>query len=400
MEARRTLFIYRDELLGPSETFIRAQGEALDRYRAFYLGLRRRPGLALPDLRVLIMSENTWAGRLQRARFKLLGPSNALRNVLASPQPALIHAHFGPDACSAMALARALELPLVVTFHGYDVTRSDAGLPYLYVRRRNQLKAFGARFICVSDFIRQKAIERGFPPHKTIVHYTGIDTDLFCPNPAVPRLPIVLFVGRLIPQKGCQFLIRAMARVQEVFEEVRLVIIGDGSFRPVLEQQAAEGIKNYQFLGVQDPEAVKQWMNRAMILCAPSVTGEAGDTEGFGMVFAEAQAMGLPVVSFASGGIPEVVADGQTGFLVREGDCQSLADKLLVLISDKDLWLKFSGSGQARVQAQFDIWKQTSALEGIYDSVLAERFRAPLNVKTRLEHEKLDERQSVALTVK
>lgn len=398
MEARRTLIVYRDELLGPSETFIRAQGEALDRFRAFYLGLRRRPGLTLPDLRVHIMSENGWVGRLQRARFKLLGPSFALRNLVAGNRPALIHAHFGPDACNAIGLAQALDLPLVTTFHGYDVTSSEKHLPYLYIRRRNLLKKVGAKFICVSEFIRQKAIEKGFPPHKTIVHYTGIDTDLFCPHSIVPRLPVVLFVARLVPKKGCEFLIRAMARVQEVFPDVQLVVIGEGPLRPALERQAAETLKNYEFLGVRSPEAVKEWMNRSMVFCVPSLTAPSGDAEGFGMVFAEAQAMGLPVVSFASGGIPEVVAEGQTGFLVREGDWQSLADKLLVLISDKDLWFKFSKSGQARVRARFDIWKQTSALEGIYEEVLAERSGTPANQQAQRAQQPSDERQSIAMT--
>jgi colanic acid/amylovoran biosynthesis glycosyltransferase len=400
MQARRTLIVYRDELLGPSETFIRAQGESLDRFRALYVGARRTAGLQLPDLRVHIMSEDGWVGRLQRARFKLLGPSAALRAMLASDQPALVHAHFGPDACDAIALARALEVPLVVTFHGHDVTTSDKHLPYLYIRRRNSLKRFGARFICVSDFVRQQAIEKGFPPHKTVMHYTGIDTDLFCPHAGVPRLPIVLFVGRLVAKKGCASLIRAMARVQAVTPDVQLVVIGDGPLRPTLERQAAELLRNHEFLGVRSPEAVKEWMNRSALFCVPSQTAPSGDAEGFGMAFAEAQAMGLPVVSFASGGIPEIVADGQTGFLVREGDWQSLADKLLVLLSDKDLWLRFSKAGQSRVRARFDLWKQTSALEQIYDDVLAERSGAPWDVQVQREHGNEGDRQSLALTAK
>ena len=86
-------------------------------------------------------------------------------------------------------------------------------------------------------------------------------------------------------------------------------------------------LRTINFWGSRSPAVVKNWMNRAMVFCTPSLTAESGDAEGFGMVFAEAQAMGLPVVSFASGGIPEVVADRQTGFLVRERDWQSLADK-------------------------------------------------------------------------
>jgi len=380
MNLRKTIIVYRDDLLGPSETFIRAQAESLECFRAFYLGLRRIPGLALPEGRVLILSKQGVIGKVRRARFKLLGPSESLQQMLAAHCPAVVHAHFGPDACTAVSLARALGVPLVVTFHGYDVTVSDDLLPRTYIQRQNLLKRYGARFLCVSEFIRERVIAKGFPAEKTIVHYTGIDTDFFSGQPAISRSPVVLFVGRLVPKKGCEYLIRAMSRVEEMFPVVKLVVIGDGPMRQRLEKQAAAVLKNVHFLGVQEPTAVRDWMNRAMVFCTPSVTAESGDAEGFGMVFAEAQSMGLPVVSFASGGIPEVVAQDRTGFLVPEGDWEALAAKLLVLLWDRKLWSRFSEAGQDRVRKLFDIKKQAALLERIYESVLAEHSRGSFEV--------------------
>ena len=372
------MIVYRDELLGNSETFIRAQGESLDRFRAFYLGTRHVPGLSLPDLRYHVVSGAGAIRRMQRARFKLWGAGTALQQMLAEKKPALVHAHFGPDACNAISLARTLDVPLVATFHGYDVTTSNALLPRLYVRRQELLKRSAAKFLCVSEFIRQRAIEKGFPAEKMIVHYTGVDTDLFCPNPELSRLPIVLFVGRLVQKKGCEYLIRAMSRVQEALPGAQMVVLGDGPLRSTLEKQAAEVLKSFQFLGMQNPAVVRNWMNRAMVFSTPSLTAESGDAEGFGMVFAEAQAMGLPVVSFASGGVPEAVANERTGYLVPERDWESLSEKILTLLSDPELWRRFSEAGQARVRERFDIWKQTAALENIYDSVLNERACALL----------------------
>ena len=371
MDTKKTIIVYRDELLGASETFIRGQAESLERFSPLYLGLRSVPGLSLPDSRFHIVSRAGNIGRLQRARFKLAGPSLRLQRILAQEHPSLIHAHFGPDACNAIALSRALKLPLVTTFHGYDVTVSEDRLPALYVRRMNRLKRHGAKFLCVSEFIRNRVIAKGFPEEKTVVHYTGIDTDCFAPHPGISRSPIVLFVGRLVPKKGCEYLVRAMSRVQEIVPDVKLVVIGDGPRRHELEQQAAMTLKRFCFLGTQTPSVVKNWMNRATLFCTPSVTAESGDAEGFGMVFAEAQAMGLPVVTFASGGIPEVVADGLTGFLVPERDSEALASRLLLLFSDRALWHGFSNAGRARVKALFDIRKQTALLEDIYESVLA-----------------------------
>ena len=167
MDNRKLVIICRDELLGTSETFIRAQAESLDRYQAFYLGLRHIPGLSIPTERSHIITSNGLIGRLRRAWFKMFGPSKALVEALKELDPALIHAHFGPDACNAIPLARALQIPLIVTFHGYDVTVSNDQMPPLYVRRQNQLKKAGARFLCVSEFIRRRVIGKGFPAHKT-----------------------------------------------------------------------------------------------------------------------------------------------------------------------------------------------------------------------------------------
>ena len=372
MNSRQTVIVYRDELLGTSETFIRAQAESLHYFIPIYLGLKRNPGIVLPESQVRIVGREGRVGDFERARFKLLGPNAKLLRAMAPKQPVLVHAHFAPDACNALALAESLRIPLLVSLHGYDITVGDQHHPAAYRWRRERLRAQASRFLCVSNFLRGKAIARGFPAAKTVVHYTGTDVDFFRPDPRVPRSPVVLFVGRLVPVKGCEYLIRAMTCVQRSAPEARLVVIGDGYLRPKLEQQAASSLGNFEFLSAQQPAAVRLWMNRASVLCTPSVSMESGYTEAFGMVFVEAQAMGLPVVSFASGGIPEAVADGETGFLVKERDWQALANRLLRVLIDQDLWARFSQAGQRRVRTYFDIRKQAVALDNIYQQVLEE----------------------------
>jgi colanic acid/amylovoran biosynthesis glycosyltransferase len=377
MNSNRTVIVYRHTLLSPSETFIRGQMESLSRFRPLYVCLRRMPRLGLPESRVHLLCRNGIVGKVQRARFRLLGPSLSQQRKLAGESPVLLHAHFGPDGCEAIPLARALDIPLVVSLHGYDVTTDDDQVWRWYLRRRSLLQAHGARFICVSDFIRKQALAKGFPAEKTVVHYTGIDTDFFRPDPNVVRCPVVLFVGRLVPVKGCEYLIRAMARVQEVVPEAKLVVIGDGPLRKRLQQLAKATLKSCAFLGVQGSSTVRDWMNRAAVFSTPSGIAESGATEAFGLVFAEAQAMALPVVGFATGGVPEVVAHEQTGFLVSEQDWEALAAKLLVLLQNHDVWSQFSEAGPARVKALFNIRKQATILEDIYESVLTEwKWRA------------------------
>jgi glycosyltransferase involved in cell wall biosynthesis len=160
-----------------------------------------------------------------------------------------------------------------------------------------------------------------------------------------------------------------MKAVQSILPEAELVVIGDGDQRRQLETEAQQSLLNYRFLGAQPPSVVKEWMRKARVFCVPSVTAPDGDAEGFGIVFAEAQACGLPVVSFATGGIAEAVAHGETGFLAPEGNWADLADYILLLLQSNETWERFSRAGRKRVEEHFDLRKQTAKLETIYQQV-------------------------------
>ena len=226
-------------------------------------------------------------------------------------------------------------------------------------------------FLTVSQFIRQKLISQGFPEEKILNHYHGVDIQLFWADPKVIRGPIVLFVGRLTEKKGCKYLLEAMSMVQRECPDVELVIIGDGPLRSELETMAQKSLKKYQFLGVQPPEIVKSWMNRARLIAAPSVTSSQGDAEGLPNVVLEAQSMSWPVVSSVHAGIPEAVVDGVTGYLSPETDSPGLANSIVRLFRDHTQWQTMSYKRRKHVETQFDRAKQTKVLEGIYESVLS-----------------------------
>jgi colanic acid/amylovoran biosynthesis glycosyltransferase len=371
------LLVYRDALLPGSETFILAQGESLTEFCAIYTGFRRVPGLSVPNDRCLLLAGGA-CPRLRIARLKLLGPRKSDIDRLRAVDPTLMHAHFGVDASNALLITRKLKIPLIVTFHGWDATvrdeiyrRQSISLK-LYVNRRDHLARSACRVLCVSEFIRRKLLDKGFPPHKTLVHYTGIDLTKFRPDEFRKRDSVTLFVGRLVEKKGCEYLIRAMEIVQSRIPSVQLVVIGDGVLRKELEQQAHSTLRSCRFLGACSTEVIREWMSKASVFCTPSVVAKSGDAEGFGMVFAEAQAMGLPVASFATGGIPEAVEHGITGLLAPERDTNALADNIVTLLTDTALWQRFSAAGQERVHKHFDLVKQTAKLEQIYGQVLLE----------------------------
>jgi glycosyltransferase involved in cell wall biosynthesis len=306
--------------------------------------------------------------------FKLFGIAPNLVQKLRALDPVLLHAHFGSDGLRALPLAQRLDLPLIVTFHGSDATVTD--LRYTkshyghrrYLANRGVLQRGASLFLTVSEFVRQKLTEQQFPPAKVVVHYIGVDTDVFAPQVGENSLA-VLFVGRLSEVKGVEYLIRAMADVQKEHPEAELILVGDGPLRRELEVKAKNSLRRYRFLGVQSPEGVRKWMDQAAIFCAPSVTAHSGGEEAFGMVFAEAQALQKPVVSFASGGIPEAVAHNETGLLAPERDWQTLASYLAILLRNPDLRRKFGLAGRERTLRLFDLKKQTGLLEDIYEGV-------------------------------
>ena len=118
---------------------------------------------------------------------------------------------------------------------------------------------------------------------------------------------------------------------------------------------------------------LRKWMSRASVFSVPSVTIESGASEGFGLVFTEAQAMGTPVASFATGGIPEAVSHGVTGLLAPERDVPTLAENIVQLLSDTRSWQKMSAAGIRRVRQNFDLHTQSKKLESIYMNVVHPR---------------------------
>lgn len=373
------VIVFSDHLLYPSETFIRAQAGALSQFEPVYAGSRRVAGLDLPPDRTYTINQGQAKGRLEEFAFKLLGLAPTFITRLSALNPALLHAHYGANGVRALPLAEKLGVPLIVTFHGSDVTATDLRYQRVhfghrrYLANKTKLQKNGTLFLAVSEFLRRKLLEQGYPPEKVLVHYTGVNTKIFCPA-STEAGPLILFVGRMVESKGADFLIRAATAVQHQLPEVEVVLIGDGPLREKLEERARQSLRRYRFLGAQSPEEVRRWMNRASIFCAPSVRADSGSEEAFGMVYAEAQAVGKPVVAFNSGGVSEVVAHGRTGFLASERDWQGLAKYIFVLLEDPSLRKRFGFAGREDMVRHFDLEQRTRVLENIYSEVSADRI--------------------------
>ncbi|EAW35500.1 glycosyltransferase [Lyngbya sp. PCC 8106] len=378
-KSKPAVILFNSLLLPPSQTFIRDPAEKLQQFNAYYVGSRRVQGLELPTERTLVINSGSFKGKIDEQIFKLSGFAPQLYRQIQRLNPVLIHAQFGLSGALMLPWIESLNIPLIVHYRGADATVKPEQSRYIslnhwiYFNRLEALKQKTTLFLTVSKFIQKKLLENGFPPEKIRPHYHGVDINKFCPSPEIQREPIVLFVGRLTEKKGGEYLIKAMSQVQTEKPEVKLVIIGDGELRTKLETLAAQKLKNYQFLGTQPPETVRNWMNRSRILILPSITASQGDSEGLPNVVLEAQAMGLPVVSTYHAGIPEAIIHGETGFLTPEKDIKGLAEYSLQLLDNLELWQQFSQRGRTQVESNFNQDKQAAVLETIYQSILDQR---------------------------
>ena len=150
-------------------------------------------------------------------------------------------------------------------------------------------------------------------------------------------------------------------------------LVGEGSEGDRLAAFAQREQLDVRFLGAVEPWQVRELIYDSRVLCGPSVTARNGASEGFGLVFAEAQACGVPVVSYRTGGIAEAVADAETGLLASERDVAGLAERLRTLLTDDELWTRMSRAARDRVVKRFDLYRQTAELEDVYDAAVAAR---------------------------
>jgi colanic acid/amylovoran biosynthesis glycosyltransferase len=316
----KNVLIFAERMLPSTQTFIPLQVAALTRYKPHYAGLiPAERNYALADKPVLLNRDRSLISLIRRELYRWTGIAPGFQSQIRQIRPDIIHAHFAEGTSSALFLSRQLQVPFVLHLRGGAELLSDRELlqhafqfPYLAFRRRLWKRA--SLFLCVSEYIRDKALLAGFPREKLRVQYTGMNCEAFTPRrPVSEKDPfLVLYVGRLVPYKGCDYLLRAMALVQREHPKARLVVIGDGEFRPELERLNQELAVGCEFMGEQTQERIRWWLERARVFCASSVTLSDGMSEAFGNVFSEAQSMGVPVVSFRHGGIPETMCDGVT----------------------------------------------------------------------------------------
>ncbi len=294
---------------------------------------------------------------------------------------ALVHGHFGTGSLYALAYAQRFGLPLVVTFHGYDAAllRSHARLipkNWAYALLAPTLLPRITLGLCASKELFEMVAEAGVPRDRLRVYHLGIDLARFRFHGRRPRAR-VLMVGRFVEKKGFEYGIRAFARALTAGCDAELVIVGSGELGPRLVDLVRElGITAHvDFRGVLDSEQIAALLSEADVLMAPSVVAANGDRESGVIAIKEASASEAAVLGTYHGGIPEIIDDGQTGFMVPERHPDLLGDRLQTLLSDRERARAMGRAGRLKMEREYDLTRQVDELETRYDEA-SERFAA------------------------
>jgi glycosyltransferase involved in cell wall biosynthesis len=290
----------------------------------------------------------------------------------------LVHAHFGLGAVYALPFARRHHLPLVVTFHGYDVPLLSS--PRRWLPQHLRYAIHGPRVLrqmalglCASTELYDMLRALDVPADRLRVHRLGIDVSRFVPGPRRTDRFEVVMIGRFVEKKGFDYGLRAFAGAARAVPEMKLTVVGDGPMEAQLRAIAQEeGVADrVDFTGPVPPERVAALLAGAHVLMAPSVVDREGNRESGLIVVKEASASGAVPIGSRHGGIPEIIEDEVTGYLVAERDVETLSERLRRLARDPALRESLARAGRARMEREYDNRVRVAALEAIYDEVRA-----------------------------
>lgn len=280
--------------------------------------------------------------------------------LLHTVRPDLVHLHLTDASVLFHLLSRAAHpcptlLSLRVTLEG-ELNRADSLL----------FKALSsADWITANSAAVLSGLHEQLPAtaSRSSVVLNALDPSPLAPSPLPFTPPVLLLLGRAVPDKGFDVALRALPAILRRQPHTRLVIAGAGPALPELQALSRDaGLEEHiHCLGWVEPEHVPALINTATLVLVPSRWKEA-----FGLVALQAASQGRPVVASRVGGLPEVVAEGETGLLVPKEDPEALAEAVLQLLTDPDRAIRLGEAGRRRAREQFSWETHLDAFSRLY----------------------------------
>ena len=367
---RICLIVNKDKgVLGPSETFLRAHATQLDRVVAVLLG---NPSLRKSGIEGgSFLLPQSYFARGMRWMIRKIGLSNLHRQDTASlkrcfrrMRPDVVLAEYGHTAASVLDACRALQIPLVAHFHGWDayVLPRDSEIRAEYA----SLFEYAAKIVAVSKHMEDELVRLGAPRDRIEWNPCGAnlpeEEQTATPGQATP---LFVSVGTMRSKKAQTATLLAFEKIAGQMPDASLELLGGGDMLEYQQQLSRFlGISHrVQFHGHVDHSTVFQRLQHARCYVHPSITSPNGDSEGTPVAVLEGMAMGLPVVATRHGGIADVVRDGETGFLVPEYDVESTALAMLRYATDPELADRHGCAGREDV---INRWSMEHSLARLY----------------------------------
>jgi glycosyltransferase involved in cell wall biosynthesis len=373
------ILVFNQSFFPLSETFVHRQVVGLSRYHdvtmlayryenedKFPTDARKvllAPYQGLPD-KLITKVLRLLTGKGHKLSFQNRSQVSAL---LQSDKIDVIHAHFGPSGMELLPVAKALGIPMVVSFHGIDAAPAMLGRKE-YADSIQEVIEYAKAVIIVSPhFIDTLNLGR-FSDKTHLIPY-GTDEQKFVPAEVPEREKIVIqHVGRLVAKKGVPDLITAFGTLCARYDKLELRIIGDGPERSLCKDVVGRLNLGDRvlLLGSRPHDVVQEHMKDADIYVLNSRTDHKGDMEGLPNTILEAMSMGKPVVSTYHAGIPQAIQDGVNGLLVGEKDNEGLAVALEMLIRDRDLRSRLGAAARETIVAHFNANSMETKIRSVF----------------------------------
>jgi colanic acid/amylovoran biosynthesis glycosyltransferase len=377
VKSKKNILIVSPHKIGQTETFIRAHIDQLYG-NVFYLygwdlDLKTEADVSLKELykpkssfltKFKSLLPHYIYFRLLQKQKKNYTKEALIKRYIKEHHIDVVMAEYGTAGSFITPICKNLDIPLLVHFHGFDASRKDT--LNNFKKGYELMFSYATKIIVVSNAMKQALVGQGCPEKKLVLNTYG-------PHPYYlniePNLEsnFIISVGRHTYKKAPYLTILAFQKVLKKHPHLKLKMIGDGELFDVSKNLVKSlGLENNIILlgGLERKEIVKH-LEKAFLFLQHSIVASNGDSEGTPVGIIEAMAAGLPVVSTRHAGIPDVVIENKTGFLVDEGDINTMAKAIIKLAENRKLLSEFGTNGKVLIEKNFTLEKHINILNDI-----------------------------------